>query len=170
VTRETRWLQAAVMLPLLGLLVVIARAEVRLRSGVGYVVAIQGYDPRDLLHGHYLQYSFDFDWQGESTCGDLRGPKPVALDTRCCVCLSPGTSQPRARQVRCDQVAGCDWLAGAALAPPLRYFVPERQASELEEALRGHHAALAITCGPDGQPAIGDLSIDGRSWREMLDD
>jgi hypothetical protein len=170
VTRETRWLQAAVMLPLLGLMGVIARAEVRLRSGANFVVAIQGYDPRDLLHGHYLQYSFDFDWQGESSCGELQGGKPRALDTSCCVCLSPGAHVARARQVRCDAVAGCDWLAGPEVAPPLRYFVPERQAADLEEALRGRHAALSLTCGPDGQPAIGDLYIDGQPWRDLLDE
>jgi hypothetical protein len=169
-TRETRWLQAAVMLPLLGLMGIIARAEVRLRNGASYVVPIQGYDPRDLLHGHYLQYSFDFDWQGESNCGPLQAGKPLALDTSCCVCLSPGAKVARARQVRCEDVGRCDWLAGAELAPPLRYFVSERQAPDLEEALRGHHAGISLTCGPDGQPAIGDLYVDGRPWRELLDD
>jgi GDYXXLXY motif protein len=170
VTRETRWLQAAVMLPLLGLLVMIARAEVLLRSGASFVVPIKGYDPRDLLHGHYLQYSFDFDWQGESTCGTSQPGKAVDLDTSCCVCLSAGATVARARQVRCDQVANCAWLSGSALAPPLRYFVPERQAAELEQALRERHAAVSLTCGPDGQPAIGDLYVDGRPWRELLDE
>ena len=60
-TPENRWLQLAVVLPMIGLLVLVARAEVLLRSGESFRIAIKGYDPRDLLHGHYLQYSFDFD-------------------------------------------------------------------------------------------------------------
>ncbi len=172
-TRESRWLQVAVVVPMLGLLLLVARAEVLLRSGQSFRVAIRGYDPRDLLRGHYLQYSFDFDWDGESTCGRLVGEVPAGLDPSCCVCLTADVDADtlaHARQVGCDQVSACDgWLQASALAPPLRYFVPERHASELEEALPKRRAALAVTCGPGGQPAIGELYLDGRPWRELID-
>ncbi|HTV20732.1 MAG TPA: GDYXXLXY domain-containing protein [Polyangiaceae bacterium] len=173
-TRENRWLQLAVVLPMLGLLVLVARAEVLLRSGQSFRIAIKGYDPRDLLHGHYLQYSFDFEWRGASTCGGVSGTVPMGLDARCCVCLTSDVDSntlAEARQVACDQVNSCDgWLEAASLAPPLRYFVPERQAAELEEALRGRGASLSVTCGPGGVPAIGELYLDGRPWREMMDE
>ena len=172
-TRESRWLQVAVLVPMLGLLLLVARAEVLLRSSESFRVAIGGYDPRDLLHGHYLQYTFDFDWHGESTCGRLAGGVPVELDASCCVCLTTDVdadTQAQARQVACDQVSTCDgWLQSATLTPPLRYFVPERHASELEEALHGRQAALTVTCGPGGQPAIGELSLDGKPWRQVID-
>jgi uncharacterized membrane-anchored protein len=172
-TRESRWLQVAVLVPMLGLLLLVARAEVLLRSSESFRVAISGYDPRDLLHGHYLQYTFDLDWHGESTCGRLAGGVPLGLDASCCVCLTTDVdadTQAQARQVACDQVSTCDgWLQSATLTPPLRYFVPERHASELEEALRGRQAALTVTCGPGGQPAIGELSLDGKPWREVID-
>ena len=173
-TREVRWLQVAVVVPLLGLLVLVARAELMLRAGNSFRVAIEGYDPRDLLHGHYLEYRFRFDWEGESTCGRLAGAFPDGVDASCCVCLSSevdSNTLAQARQVACDRVRGCEgWLAGASLVPPLRYFVPERQASDLEDALRGREASLALTCGPDGQPVIGDLYLDGKPWREIIDD
>lgn len=169
---EHRWLQLAVVVPLVGLLVLIARAEVLLRSGASFRIAIEGYDPRDLLAGHYLQYRFAFDWQGQSSCGLERAGEP--LQPGCCVCLASGASSEAlavARQVPCDQVSECaGWLRANALVPPLRYFVPERQASSLEEALRGRQAALEVTCGPNGQPAVGDLYLDGRPWRELLPD
>lgn len=166
-----RWLEVGVILPLLGLLVLIARAELQLRSGVSFRVPIEGYDPRDLLHGHFLQYRFSFDWQGENRCGRLSGGVPVEVDPACCICLSAGTGAGHApaRQLPCVEVARCDgWLRGSALAPPLKYFVPERRALELEEALRGRAAALDVTCGPDGQPAIGELFLDGRPWRDVI--
>jgi hypothetical protein len=170
--REARWLQIAVLVPMLGLLVLVARAEVLLRSGASFRVAIEGYDPRDLLRGHFLQYRFRFNWQGESTCGPLSGGFPEGVDPSCCVCLSSDVdSNAQARQVACDQVGGCDgWLEGASISPPLRYFVPERNASNLEDALRGREAALTVTCGPGGQPAIGELYLDGRPWRDLIDE
>jgi hypothetical protein len=174
VTNESRWLQLAVILPLLGLLVLVARAEVLLRSGESFRIAIEGYDPRDLLRGHYLQYAFDFDWQGESPCGASAGGVPTALDASCCVCLTSDVDSntlAEARQVACDQVSGCDgWLQAASLAPPLRYFVPERHAPQLEEALRGRSPSLSVTCGPGGAPAIGELYLDGRPWRDVIHD
>lgn len=173
-TRESRWLQLAVVLPMLVLLVLIARAEVLLRSGESFRVAIVGYDPRDLLRGQYLQYRFDFNWQGESTCGSLSGGVPAAVDPSCCVCLSADVDSgmlAQARQVGCDQVSRCDgWLQGARLVLPRRYFVPERYAAGLEDALRGRDAALSVTCGPAGEAAVGELYLDGRPWRERIDD
>src|SRR5688572_3307632 len=180
---ENRGLQLAVVVPLVGLLVLIARAEVLLRSGASFRLAIEGYDPRDLLAGQYLQYRFALDWQGESTCGVPRGRRakglpgdgatrvtadggvnlgadgdvgavaadvvasgvPV-LDANCCVCLGSDVDSntlAQARQVPCAEVSGCaGWLRSSTLMPPLRYFVPERQAPHLEEALRGREASL----------------------------
>jgi len=174
VTLPNRWLQVSVALPLLGLVVMIARAEVALRSGPSFRIPIDGYDPRDLLSGHYLQYRFAFDWQGESTCGAVDGATPVELDRSCCICLTSevdGAQLTPARQVRCDETASCDgWLAAAAITPPLRYFVPERHAAGIEDALRGRRASLGVTCGPNGQPAIGELFLDGQSWRDVIDE
>lgn len=173
-TLPHRSLQVAVALPLLGLVVMIARAEILLRSGPSFHIDIAGYDPRDLLSGHYLQYRFEFDWQGESSCGPLDAGKPVGLDPSCCICLSTdvdGSHTTPARQVHCSEAAVCDgWLHSAAVTPPLRYFVPERHASGIEDALRGRRATLGVTCGPNGQPAIGDLFLDGRPWRDVIDE
>lgn len=209
---EHRGLQLAVVVPLVGLLVMIARAEVLLRSGASFRLAIEGYDPRDLLAGQYLQYRFALDWQGESTCGVRKGRKasgvpgdgatrvtadggvnvgaagdtaeiaadevitdgvPV-LEAHCCVCLSSDVDSntlAEARQVPCAEVESCaGWLRSSTLMPPLRYFVPERQAPNLEEALRGRQASIQVTCGPNGQPAIGDLYLDGRPWRDVIQD
>jgi len=173
-TTESRWLQLAVVVPLVGLLVLIARAELLLRSGARFRIAIVGYDPRDLLAGQYLQYQFALDWKGTNTCGVLDGKVTRGLERGCCVCFTSDVDSNMladARQISCDEVSHCDgWLHAGALTPPLRYFVPERQASELEDALRGRQASLDVTCGPNGQPAIGELYLDGRPWRDVVQD
>lgn len=166
-----RWARLGVLVPILGLLGLIARAEIALRAGQAFRIPITGYDPRDLLHGQYLQYAYAFDWQGESSCGGVAKGQPTALTPGCCVCLtraeSPG-AVPAARQIACDAARACDgWLRSAALVPPLRYFVPEQHAAQLEQALRGRSAVLEVTPGPGGQPALGDLYLDGQPWREI---
>lgn len=165
-----RWPKLAVLVPILGLVALIARAELLLRAGQAFRVAITGYDPRDLLHGHYLQYAYAFDWQGQSTCG-VGANGAVVLTPGCCVCLTRGSSHdapPAARQLACDDARACDgWLHSAGLVPPHRYFIPEQHAQRLEAALRGRQAELAVTCGPAGQPALGELYLDGQPWREL---
>jgi hypothetical protein len=151
----------------MGLLVLIGRAEFAIRGRDTWQIAIEGYDPRDLLHGHYLQYRYRFNWQGEDRCG-LDGD--VARPERdCCLCLTRSTPRgidPPVHAVACDEAPACDgWLRSDRVAPPLRYFVPEQRARDLELALREREAALELTCGPEGEPAILELYLDGQPWR-----
>ena len=109
---KDRWLLLAVIVPLAGLLVLVGRAELAVRSGPSWQVAIEGYDPRDLLHGRYLQYQFDFNWRGQDTCGSGGGTRSPSAG--CCLCLIRTHSSgigPAVRQVDCASVEGCDgWL------------------------------------------------------------
>lgn len=166
-------LKLAVLLPLVGILSLIARGELLLRAGKSFRIGMTGYDPRDLLSGHFLQYAYDLDWQGESTCGALgQSGQPLGLDAACCICLTRrGEDEyPAARQVACEAASVCDgWLHSASLVPPRRYFIPEDRASALEAALRHSQASLEVSASPEGEPALGELYLDGRPWREVLE-
>lgn len=171
----TRLTRVAVIIPLLGLLALIGRAEVAVRSGPTWQIAIEGYDPRDLLHGRYLRYRYRFNWQGPDTCGEPAGEEASRKpDRQCCLCLSRDNREgidPPVSQVWCDDVDQCDgWLRAESVAGGQRYFVPEDRARELEDALRERDAALELTCGPNGEPAIRDLLLDGRPWRDVVGD
>ncbi len=50
--------QILAFLPVLGITLFIAHSQYRALTGEVYRVAIEGYDPRDLIHGHYLRYRF----------------------------------------------------------------------------------------------------------------
>lgn len=160
----------AVLIPLAGLLVLVARAELAVRHGVSWVIPIEGYDPRDLLHGRYLQYRYRFDWQGYGTCGTGEyEPTPG-----CCLCLTrdePDGYDPAVRQLECDEALQmCDGvIRSEEVLPPLRYLVPEGAALPLEDALRTRPAALEITIDPSHAPAIRELWLEGRPWREAID-
>jgi len=156
----------AAVVPVVGLLGLVAKAELATRSGPTWTVPIQGYDPRDLLHGHYLRYASDFDWQDGAACGDADHP-----EAGCCLCLTETGGEPQVRQIRCDEAPACDgWLDAGSVAPPLRYYVPETSALDLERALREHVSAVTFTSGRSGEPAIGALTLDGRAWQDVLGD
>ena len=162
-----RLLQVAVLFPILGLLALIGRAELNLRAGREWHLPITGYDPRDLLSGHYLRYRYDLAWDPPDACGDAQG----AIAPACCVCLAPqeGSKEPLFRNVRCDATARClSWAPGASLAGPQRFFVPEDRARDLEDALRTRRAAIRARVTDDGVVAVDTLLLDGRPWQDAL--
>ena len=165
-----RILMIAVLVPILGVVVMVGRAEFGRQAGTTWRIPITAYDPRDLLRGHYLRYQYVFDWQGEDSCGQGSAERPAA---GCCLCLaaSGGLDRPpRVRQIQCDETEpSCDCvLQGSAVQAPQRYFIPEARARELEARLSGSDAALELQCTADGQVAIRELFIDGRPWRDAV--
>ncbi|MEZ5710722.1 MAG: GDYXXLXY domain-containing protein [Blastomonas sp.] len=82
---------ALLVLPILGLGIGWASTEAGSRQGVEWDVPIGGYDPRDLLRGHYVQFRYDWPVQatddemrfaisGQSIC--LTGTAPVITSAR----------------------------------------------------------------------------------------
>ena len=164
-----RFVIAAVVLPILGLLGLIVRAQLHLRQGAQWEVKISGYDPRDLLSGHYLRYQYQFDIEVEPR-PDACSPG-AALDPACCLCLSPrvGTREPRVQSVLCDAVEGCSsWLYARDVIGEQRYFIPAERATELEAALRERAASLRVAVSADGTLAVDTLLLDGAPWQETL--
>jgi len=53
---------AAFALPLAGLAALWGWSDTLSRQGTDWLVPVAGYDPRDLLRGHYVQFSYD--WPG----------------------------------------------------------------------------------------------------------
>jgi uncharacterized membrane-anchored protein len=143
----------AVLVPLLGLAALVGRAEYATRNGPVWKIPIEGFDPRDLLHGQYLQYRYRLRWLGTDTCG----AQPYGgheLAPGCCLCLTRDT---------CEGM-----LRAETMQPPQRYFVPEDRAQALESALRAHEAAIELAVSPSGEPAVRELLLDRRPWRDVL--
>jgi hypothetical protein len=67
---------AAFALPLAGLAALWGWSDRLSRQGTDWLVPIAGYDPRDLLRGHYVQFSYD--WPGLET-GRLVEPGQLCL-------------------------------------------------------------------------------------------
>lgn len=164
-----RWGLLAVVVPVLGLAVMVGRAEFTRQRGGVWTIPIEGYDPRDLIHGQYLQYQYKLKWRGEDTCGaGERQPREG-----CCLCLArdePGGYDPFVRQVECDRVpTSCDGVVQSrGVMPPQRYFVPEDRARDIEAGVRQHEASIELAIGSGREPAVRELLLDRRPWRDVL--
>lgn len=176
------WLAA--LLPALGLAALVVKAEVAVHTGPSFRIPIRGYDPRDLLEGQYLRFQFDFDWQGSDSCHsallvpvplDAAGfaPRQPPPQAGCCLCLFRTRADgfnPKVRQVDCEEPrTNCDgWIRARDVVPPLRYFVPENRAKDLERALASGNASIEVGLPPSGTPAVKQLYLGDKPWREAL--
>jgi uncharacterized membrane-anchored protein len=158
-----RFLVAA-LLPVLGLILMVARAEWTVRSGTLWQIPIVGYDPRDLLSGHYLVFRYDFENLRPASCLPGR-------TFSCCVCLrqgSLGRISPESTWTEdCADVKGtCEsWINAEALDSLHRYYVPEAEAMRLQDAVRAKRAAIGLVVRRDGRAAVDGLYLDGQLWK-----
>lgn len=178
------WAWGAVLLPLLGVSLLVAKAEIAVHRGVSFRIPIRGYDPRDLFRGQYLQYRYEFNWQGDTcllplaTLPDATSvtaePGDNQLRRDCCLCLThnhENGSGPWVSQVNCEaraslQCAG--WLRSKDVMPPQRYFIPEAHATELQVAIGTQNPSIELVISPNSAPAIKELYLNERPWRDAL--
>lgn len=156
---------AAMVIPILGLLAMIGRAQFAVSSGLSWQIPINGFDPRDPLHGRYLRYTYDFNFSQPKTCGSNN------FDPSCCLCLTkqPTSNDPSVQTTTCEQARRCDgWLKPSTVQGPQRYFVPENRALELERLIRAQNTSIELTSTSQGTPAVTGLLINGQLWRDQV--
>ncbi|HKV00463.1 MAG TPA: GDYXXLXY domain-containing protein [Vineibacter sp.] len=176
---------AALALPVAVLGAMVGDAEYGIANARVMRVAIRGYDPRDMLRGHYLNYRFD--WNAEIPF--------VGRTTRLCVMEAPADAPARVRPLAASGAeaaeAGCafvveGWgevLAEARRSQPgergpagqLRFtpagvesgrlYVPERHAPELERLLAAGTTQLTIDLAVTsaGRASVKAWHIDGKT-------
>jgi uncharacterized membrane-anchored protein len=161
-----KYLIVALALPLLAVALGIVRAELFLGHARDFAFEIEGYDPRDLLRGRYLQFRLRVDPISErEACDDASGA--------CCLCLTRVAPDaiPYAERATCATARTCDaMLQTRYLHEPQRYYVPEQTATLLERRLRDamqqRRAQAVLAIDPEGQAQVRELRIDGRSILE----
>ncbi|HJQ57311.1 MAG TPA: GDYXXLXY domain-containing protein [Vineibacter sp.] len=176
---------AALALPVLALGAMVGDAERRIARADVMRVAIRGYDPRDLLRGHYLRYRFD--WNAETPF--------IGRVTRLCVSQAPANAPATVRALAANgehsSTSDClfvldgwgETLAEARRAAPGergpagrmeftpsgvqggRLYVPEQHAAQLERLLIEGKVQLTIDLAVtrDGRARIKAWHIDGKT-------
>jgi len=155
-------------LPIVALVAMIGQAELNQGRGEIWEIKIRGYDPRDLLRGHYLAFRFDWNWamdHGACTGGD------------CCLCLTKvngSRTNPQVKAMSCSLAETCDARirgmmgAGEFVTGYERYDIPEMQAVELEQNVRDKRASVLISIQKSGAIALKDLLVDGEPWKQKI--
>lgn len=164
-SNKLMWL--ALALPLATITLAVARAELFLHRAQEFSFPIQGYDPRDLLHGHYIQFRLGVD--------TARDGDECAHDA-CCLCLTREQSKasPSTGVTTCtDAHARCDGaLPLEAATRSWRFYVAEGQARDIERALADAHAlgrAFAVLAiDRAGGARVRELRLDGKRYGSGL--
>jgi len=137
---KTVWRAASLIVPTLVLCVSAAVGLAELSKAPTVRLPVAGYDPVDLLHGHYIQFRFDNNV--------MKGMPPYSSfsesDTTC-VCLHRVPAEANGQNatieyVKCAQkpTLQCEgWTSNAEFFNAThKYFVDERYASQLDKIVR----------------------------------
>ncbi|WP_413585268.1 GDYXXLXY domain-containing protein [Bdellovibrio sp. HCB274] len=148
---------AAVAIPCVVLLSLALYNQHFIMTGPVFEFEIEGYDPRDILAGHYLRFRIKY-----------------ATDTKCTISYGPANMclKPQQRVMEGDDVAGCEnWIAGrcenALFRDDLdRFYIPQDRSLLLESQLIAGHASVQVVVGK-GNALIKDLLVNGKPWTDV---
>lgn len=152
----------AVVFPLVVMLGWTAKLALGKRSGREVTLAIRGFDPRDLLSGHYLRYQVDW--------GSARCEVAAGVDTCYCVdgevpATVTWTGACAERPKFCDLYIKGTCQHGTLEAGLNRFFIPETWQGEL--ATVPANASIQAMVSPEGGIVVKSMMVEGlplASW------
>lgn len=154
-------LLVALILPIAALMVNAWMKSAQRSSGEEVILPIEGFDPRDLLSGHYLLYRVNFGL--DSSCTE-QGAEAA-------VCLRP----ERKMYARNELPENCELFiqgycddSATFVAGIERFYIPEEYAEALEKQVRDKQGEIVLSVDSQGNAAIRDLLIDGKPWEEAV--
>jgi uncharacterized membrane-anchored protein len=158
------WPIIAVIIPVVALAGLVIEKERRMRQGEEIVLPIVGFDPRDLLSGHYLIYQIDYGVK--NLCKKVSKQSNNTLGY---VLLNPPefqTYEPTPGQIfikgECEH--------GRFKAGIERFYIPQEHAKILDKAVRGRSGKIKISVFYDGRAQVKDLLISDKSWSKFVDE
>lgn len=166
---RARWVLASLLLPIVVLAGWVVRLETARNAGREVVLAVQAYDPRDLLAGHYLQYAVDY---GSTPCDGVM--ETSATDV--CVCLDdavpPQTSRANwagACSMRPNDCA--TFISGRCeyarfVAGIERFYIPEAYAPKLTQVPA--HSTVKVRVVGDGSALVNEFLVEGVPLSEYV--
>jgi len=157
----------AVALPVLLIAGGIARSEYAVHNRPTFRFAVEGYDPRDLLRGRYLQYRVKLDRQPALDACD------ESVGESCCLCVTRGAPSAGATvaPARCETArASCDAALDAHVYDePQRQYISELAAPKLEQRFRDAAAAnrafVVVSIDAAGEPHVQHLELFGEALK-----
>lgn len=168
---------AVLLLPILISLALISKAELQFAGAKTWQVPITGYDPRDLLYGHYINFRFDLD-KAEKLC-------TAGTTGTCALCLRGDVNNPQISVIPAlpeqDVRAKCDgWVVDGKnkfqIVSGNYFYLDERKAMRVDQALRRfwgdankkpEKVTLEMMTTTSGNHRFTDIIIDGVRLKEL---
>ncbi|MBF0195122.1 MAG: GDYXXLXY domain-containing protein [Magnetococcales bacterium] len=158
------WPVIAVIIPLLALAGLVVEKERRMTQGEEVVLPIVGFDPRDLLSGHYLIYQIQYNVK--NLCKKISKQSENKIGY---VVINPPefqTWEPTIGQVFIKgECKNGNFKAGIE-----RFYIPQEHAKILDEVIRGKQGKIVLSVFYDGRAQVKDLLINDKSWSIFLEE
>lgn len=146
---------AALLFPIIALAVLTGYKKSVLSYGTEVTLPISGYDPRDLLSGHYLIYQIDYGVSGICPDNSPHDAGFICLETKTFSYVEPESCAQLIRGV-------CHYSRFEAGIE--KYFVPEDKAKELEDRIRSKSASIVLSIPKSGHAQVKELLVEGQPW------
>jgi len=148
-------LLAIILVPLAGLGALWASSDHLSRQGIDWEVEIAGYDPRDLLRGHYVEFTYDWPIVEEDTPGDEepweRARRIGRIDQLCLTGSAPVITEATVAEYvdanACEHpvIANTGGVYGRRSLTRGRLYVGQDRAKEIERELRNRDQRGIVT-------------------------
>lgn len=153
------------LLPFIGIALFLAHTQYHVSTGSVYRVKIKGYDPRDLLHGRYLRYSFDLPTRNPAH-------KHIFLSkANYCFIQLPNNLQRIDIMPYESSLDGCSSVVKhSKLKGSHKYFIPEKYAKDLENKLRDNQVSTSVDLIITKYQnfTVGQLYLNDQPWEDLL--
>lgn len=163
---QKQFLLIALVFPILSLGALTIYKQHKVSSGTEVVIPIVGYDPRDLLSGHYLIYQLRLDECQEAYLDPaymcVRSAQGEAFFSQAIPDLEPDD------QLQCDTVIQGQCQGKRFEAGIERFYIPEAHSQALDRIIRSGKGKLVVSVDNQGKAVIKDLLINDRPWQEYL--
>lgn len=161
----------SLLFPIGCLVLLTAYKHIKIITGIEMTIPIEGYDPRDLLSGHYLTFQLDLDQ--EEYCDREEDRDPVYL------CLDQESfddelyeheifSLIRFPSGECKAVLKGRCNDGRFLAGIERFYIPEAHGYTLDRVIRKGKGKILVAIDQKGKAVIKDLLINDKSWKAYV--
>lgn len=177
--KKTLITSTVLLFPIIVLLGVVGLNIHAMNNGDSYRIKIEGYDPRDLLRGHYMIYRYAWNWDD--------GAGRQCERDNCSLCLSGDEYNPFARLVHKDIapeqcksfIHGISYgkksfrIGRSSHNGLTRFYVPESHARDLDRMIRRgndnkHDFDIKLRVNGQGRAFIQDMYIDDVPFQTWL--
>lgn len=149
------------LIPFVAMLLLSFWKSYRFNVGNTIELKVEGFDPRDLLRGHYVTYQvrYGVDNLCYNKNASFRAAGFICFDTK-------QFSYQRFRS--CTNMLKGICQRGRFSAGIEKFYIPQEHATALDKHLREKRGSIQISLTADGKAMVKELLIDGRAWQEVV--